>query len=361
MIVPLPMFVTLRGFVKLRVSLPPLMAIASAILAVQALPARAVPEGLAGTAWRLVQYQDGAGRILEPDDQSDYTVEFKTDSTVAMHLDCHRGRGTWVSRSASQLELGPIAFTRADCPRTPLYDQITRQWASVRSYVLRDKHLFLSLTAGGGSYELEPENVAAAQSQGVASTQGVAPGRVAGHPHAQEPSKAARSPPPSWLEDARPLSWNKPGAMIPTAPHIEGPVEARCRSLARAPELEADRQLTGLGWDLIGAYQGGWGILVIQGAAGYDGMCRPRAYQEFVFVRGVFAGTLSPLPMDSRSDGALNRVILQDGRRLIADYARYTPNDALCCPSRTASVVFELEPDSTPRPVSVTASSNSGQ
>src|SRR5262249_49547912 len=149
----------------------------------------------------------------------------------------------------------------------------------------------------------------------------------------------------SWLDESRPVSWNTPGAAIPSAPKMEGPVDPRCRTLVRAPELEADKRLTDLGWDLIGGYQGGWGILVIRGAPGYDGMCRARAYQEFVFLRGVFAGTLSPRTMDARTDGALSRVTLQDNRQLVAEYARYTGADALCCPSRTASVVFEIESD----------------
>ena len=354
MVLPFPMFVTLRGFVKMRVAAGSLLAIAGAFLAVSAPPAGAAAEGLSGTAWRLVRYQDGAGQALKPDDQADYTVEFRSDSTVAMLLDCHRGRGTWVSRSASQLEVGPLAFTRADCPRTPLYDQITKQWPSVRSYVIRNSHLFLSL-AGGGTYELEPENIAAAQSQAVT------PSQATGRP---QPAAAAISPHPkaSWLDEPKPVSWNRPGAVIPSAPRTAATADPRCRATARPAESEADKRLTALGWDLIGAYQGGWGILMIEGAAGYDGMCRPLAFQSFVFVGGVFAGTLSPEPMDSRSDGALNRVTLRDGRRLVAEYARYGPKDALCCPSGTASVVFELGTDAALlRPVSVSASSSRGQ
>jgi hypothetical protein len=138
---------------------------------------------------------------------------------------------------------------------------------------------------------------------------------------------------------------------------MEEPVDPRCLSHTRAPESEADKRLADLGWDLIGGYQGGWGILVIQGAAGYDGMCRPRAYQDFVFLGGAFAGTLSPRTMDARADGALNRVTLQEGRRLVAEYARYTAADALCCPSRTTSVVFEIGSDqAVVRPVSLSTS-----
>ena len=149
----------------------------------------------------------------------------------------------------------------------------------------------------------------------------------------------------SWLDNSKPVSWNKSGQPVPAAPPVRGAIDPRCRDLARPAERPEDKFLQGQGWDLVGAYQGGWRILVIQGTASYDGMCRPYQYQEFVFVRGVFAGTLSPQAMNSRTDGALSRVYLQNNSRLIAEYARYDATDPLCCPSRTTSVEFEIASD----------------
>jgi len=157
----------------------------------------------------------------------------------------------------------------------------------------------------------------------------------------------------SWLDEPKPAPWNEPGMPVAIAPPIQGTVDPRCRDLARPPELDEDRRLRSQGWDLVGAYQGGWGILVIRATAGYDGMCRPRHYQDFVFIRGVFAGTLSPQAMDSRTDGALGRVFLQSASRLTAEYARYAASDPLCCPTRTTSVVFDVANDGpVVRPVS---------
>jgi hypothetical protein len=149
----------------------------------------------------------------------------------------------------------------------------------------------------------------------------------------------------AWLDEPTPASWNTPGLPIPDAPRTQESVDPRCRDLARPPELEADKRLQSRGWDLVGAYQGGWQTVVIRGTATYDGMCRPRQFQDFVFVRGVFAGTLSRQVMESRTDGALARVFLQSNRQLIAEYARYAPSDALCCPSGTTRVVFEITGD----------------
>jgi hypothetical protein len=125
--------------------------------------------------------------------------------------------------------------------------------------------------------------------------------------------------------------------------------------------LDEDTRVRNRGWDLVGGYQGGWQMLVIRGTAGYDGMCRPRQYQDFVFVRGVFAGTLSPHVMDSRSDGALGRVTLQARGQLTAEYHRYSAADPLCCPSRTTSVVFDISDDPPiAQPVSASSSSSIG-
>ena len=110
---------------------------------------------------------------------------------------------------------------------------------------------------------------------------------------------------------------------------------------------------------MVGAFAGGWQVRVIRATTGYDGMCRPLQYQDFVFVRGVFAGTLSPRPMDSRSDGALRRVWVQSDRRLTAEYDRYAATDPLCCPSRMTTVTFEIADDPpVVRPVSAASTAN---
>ncbi len=130
---------------------------------------------------------------------------------------------------------------------------------------------------------------------------------------------------------------------IPAAPQGLRNPDPRCHERARSPESEEDRRLQALGWELIGPASAGWQVRVIGGAADYDGMCRPRQYQQFVFVQGVFAGTLSPRPMDSRTDGALDRVIIESERKLRAQYRRYSATDPLCCPSRTTTVAFDVE------------------
>ena len=151
--------------------------------------------------------------------------------------------------------------------------------------------------------------------------------------------------PASWLDSSSFDSWNSPGMSIPPAPPGQTNPDPRCRELARSPSSDEDRQLRAHGWDLVGPPSAAGQIRVTAGAADYDGMCRPRQYQYFVFARGIFAGTLSPHLMDSRTDGALVRVTIEGDRKLQAEFVRYTAADPLCCPSSRTTVMYAIETD----------------
>ena len=112
--------------------------------------------GLTATSWQLVKFQGGDSTTLTPDDGAKYTIEFGGGGQLTARVDCNRGRGTWKSSGPNQLALGPLALTRAQCPPGSLHDQIVKQWGYIRSYVVKDGHLFLSLMADGGIYEFEP-------------------------------------------------------------------------------------------------------------------------------------------------------------------------------------------------------------
>jgi hypothetical protein len=148
----------------------------------------------------------------------------------------------------------------------------------------------------------------------------------------------------SWLD--QPLeNWNAPLMDIPVAPPTAQVIlnPACPAAVNRQPETDADAAIQGAGWSVFGSYTGGWGVVVVKGLANYDGMCRPMAYQEFVFVDGTFAGTLSPTPMDSRTDGAGNLTGLQNGDMLTAMFQRYAPNDPACCPSSTKAIRYHID------------------
>jgi heat shock protein HslJ/membrane-bound inhibitor of C-type lysozyme len=111
---------------------------------------------LGGTSWQLVKFEDSDGKVMTPDDRSKYTITFGTDGSMTARIDCNRGRGTWKSEGPNQIQFGPLALTRAMCPQGSLHDRVARDLPAVRSYTMKDGHLFLSLMADGGIYEFEP-------------------------------------------------------------------------------------------------------------------------------------------------------------------------------------------------------------
>jgi len=111
---------------------------------------------LGGTSWRLVQIMSMDDNTYKPDDPSRYTLSFETDGSMNVLADCNRGKGSWASESDSQLQFGPIAATRAMCPPESLHDRYLSQFEWVRSYVMRDGHLFLATMADGSIIEFEP-------------------------------------------------------------------------------------------------------------------------------------------------------------------------------------------------------------
>lgn len=153
----------------------------------------------------------------------------------------------------------------------------------------------------------------------------------------------------AWLAQRPLANWNAAGAAIPLAPPRAEPIFP-CPPLGRGPQTDEDRQVAAAGWTLVSAFQGGYGLMVVTGAATADGMCRPHSFQTFVFFLGNFIGTLSPELMDSRSDGVQGDVILSAPLNdspgpeglpsLTASFFRFTTTDPSCCPSLTASLTY---------------------
>jgi hypothetical protein len=149
-----------------------------------------------------------------------------------------------------------------------------------------------------------------------------------------------------WLD--RPLAnWNTAGAPVPTAPAANEPTAAVIRRCALKPPrtTAGERAVESAGWIPF------WNVdhqlvrhdvEIVGGMGAADGMCRPLAYNLFVFVAGRFAGTLSPTPMDSRLDGSAG-VVRAAPPLIAADFARYASGDALCCPWSRVTVRYGVE------------------
>lgn len=120
-------------------------------------PVSTTPATLAGTHWQLLALQsmDDAQGTTRPADPSAYTLHFGLDGRAALRVDCNRAMGTWQATPAADgrsgaLQFGPLAGTRAMCPPGSLAPRLMRDLPFVRSYVLRDGQLHLSLMADGG-------------------------------------------------------------------------------------------------------------------------------------------------------------------------------------------------------------------
>jgi para-nitrobenzyl esterase len=116
----------------------------------------AASAGLQGTSWRLVQISMSDGVTKPAIERARYTIGFGENDVLNVRFDCNRGRGSWKSSGPNNLEFGPLALTRAMCPMGSLHDDLARQWPYVRSYVVKDGRLYLSLMADGGTIEFEP-------------------------------------------------------------------------------------------------------------------------------------------------------------------------------------------------------------
>ncbi len=124
-----------------------------------------VVESLAGTKWRLLEFQsmDDSVDTIRPEDSSKFTMQLNADGAVNMMLDCNQANGTWSSQAgpdgtSGRFEFGKLATTNALCPAPRLDEQISTHTQYVRSYLLKDGKLYLSLMADGGIYVWEPHD-----------------------------------------------------------------------------------------------------------------------------------------------------------------------------------------------------------
>jgi hypothetical protein len=164
-----------------------------------------------------------------------------------------------------------------------------------------------------------------------------------------------------WLDTKPTFNWNEAGGAIPRGPKSEYAGEiADCEKRGaeetkKTPPTPETRQVTAAGWLGASVEKRAGTTVIVFARNGLDGMCRPMDYQYFVFVAGKFAGTLSPRPMESRIDGSGWLEEKPQARRFKVEFARYREKDALCCPSRSSTVTYELR-DTPKGPLVVPAS-----
>ena len=165
-------------------------------------------------------------------------------------------------------------------------------------------------------------------------------------------SLTAQTPGTSWLD--RPLAnWNAPGRPMPrTAIDAEttSDISERCK-LPLHRRTSGERAVADAGWvpfHMFDRQLAQRDVEIVGGLANVDGMCRPSAFNIFVFVGGRFAGTLSPADMYARTDGSIGGAIRLAEDDIAAEFARYADADALCCPSGRVTVRYRIARKASP-------------
>lgn len=117
---------------------------------------------LVGTTWRLLSIESMTDEqpATTIDNPSEYTVTFGDDGNAGFRVDCNRGNSTWKTEAAADdsgtLTFGPIALTRMMCPQPSADTQVAAALGRVRSYLLSDGKLHLSMEADSGIMHFEP-------------------------------------------------------------------------------------------------------------------------------------------------------------------------------------------------------------
>jgi heat shock protein HslJ len=110
---------------------------------------------LIGTYWQWTVFQSSDESEIVPEDPSRYTIEFIDDHTVAIGVDCNRGRGVY-TRNGSEITIDIQMLTRAYCGEDSLHDQYLEFLDQAVSFVFADGGLHLSFPMDAGVMSFEP-------------------------------------------------------------------------------------------------------------------------------------------------------------------------------------------------------------
>ena len=134
-----------------------LFALSVAALALSGCGSAAAPEPLTGTSWQLLSIESMAPAEQPSttiDEPGLYRVTFGDDGRATFQVHCNRGSSTWQAEAAApdsgSLTFGELALTRMFCPQPSADTKVAAALGQVRSYLLSDGQLHMSLEADGG-------------------------------------------------------------------------------------------------------------------------------------------------------------------------------------------------------------------
>jgi len=106
--------------------------------------------GLTGKTWQWTAMTEKvpASQSVNPD-PSQYTIQFNSDGTYAMKVDCNQGSGAYTT-SGSSLTIQPGPMTLVACPGAGSLDAIFLQRIFLTdSYAIANNELTLNQSDGG--------------------------------------------------------------------------------------------------------------------------------------------------------------------------------------------------------------------
>ncbi|CAN1484468.1 Domain of unknown function DUF306, Meta/HslJ [Mycobacteriaceae bacterium] len=124
--------------------------------------AAAATDPIVGTTWQLLQIESMTSEQPSTNiaDPTKYTVMFGDDGQAAFRIDCNRGLGTFQTSAAADdsgsLTFGPIALTKMFCPQPSDDTKVAAALGNVRSYLMSNGQLHLSMLADSGIMHWEP-------------------------------------------------------------------------------------------------------------------------------------------------------------------------------------------------------------
>ena len=146
----------------MRNLLPVAAVAATALLSAAGCGSKPASDPLIGTTWQLLTIESMSDEQPSTtiDAPAEYTVTFGEDGKAGFRVDCNRGNSTWTAEAGSadsgSLTFGPIGLTKMMCPQPSADAQVAAALGQVRSYLLSDGKLHLSLEADSGIMHWEP-------------------------------------------------------------------------------------------------------------------------------------------------------------------------------------------------------------
>ncbi|HQZ12632.1 MAG TPA: META domain-containing protein [Devosia sp.] len=112
--------------------------------------APALPEGVLDATWEWTWFGSGKEQFDVPKPEQ-YTVQFLADGTMALQVDCNRGRATFELEPDDMIRLSPIGTTMMLCPPGSLDHRFTSALEQVRLFFEKDGDFFLEAPMDSGT------------------------------------------------------------------------------------------------------------------------------------------------------------------------------------------------------------------